>query len=197
MRVGYARTSTIDQQAGLDAQLVELQDKGCEKIFQEQVSSVDRDARTQLDAAIEFCREMDTLVCTKLDRLARSVPHLLQIIDRLAAKGVGVEIGNLGRLDNTATGKLMVTMLGAIAAFEREIMLERQKEGIKKAQKEGKYRGRAPTARRQTDEVIRLLGEGLKKTEIARRLNMHVASVHRILKEAKVETTVIVSRKAA
>lgn len=198
MRVGYARTSTVEQIAGLEAQLSELQQRhGCEKIFEEQVSSVDRDARTQLEAAIEFCREMDTLVVTKLDRLARSVPHLLQIIDRLARKGVGVEIGNLGRLDSTATGKLMVTMLGAIAAFEREIMLERQKEGIAKAQREGKYKGRAPTARRQIDEVVRLLGEGVKKAEIARRLNMHVASVHRVLREAKVTTTVTVTRTAA
>lgn len=184
MRVGYARTSTVEQQAGFDAQLKELEHQGCEKIFSEQISSVDKARRTQLEAALDFVREGDTLVVTKLDRLARSVPHLLSIIARVAVKGVALEIGNLGKLDDTATGKLMVTILGAIAAFEREIMLERQREGIRQAQKEGKYKGRAPTARRQAEAVRQLVVEGVHKAEIARRLGMHRASVHRILREA-------------
>jgi len=179
MRIGYARTSTVDQQAGLDAQLAELERLGCTKLFHEQVSSVAE--RAQLEAALDYLRDGDTLVVTKLDRLARSVPHLLAIIERVRAKQASIEIGNLGTLDNTATGKLMVTMLGAIAAFEREMMLERQREGIAAAKAAGKYKGRAPTARSQTDEVLRLVAAGVNKSEIARRLNMHRASVHRIL----------------
>src|SRR4029453_11397117 len=128
MKIGYARTSTADQQAGLDAQLAELQQRGCNKIFSEQVASVAR--RDQLAAALDYLRDGDTLVVTKLDRLARSVPDLLSIIQQVRAKQATLEIGNLGRLDDTATGKLMITMLGAIAAFEREMMLERQREGI-------------------------------------------------------------------
>src|SRR5689334_7093564 len=128
MRIGYARTSTIDQQAGLQAQLAELQRLGCENLFHEQVSLVDE--RVQLDAALDYLRDTDVLVVTKLDRLARSVPDLLNIIARVRAKHASLEIGNLGTLDDTATGKLMITMLGAIAAFEREMMLERQREGI-------------------------------------------------------------------
>jgi DNA invertase Pin-like site-specific DNA recombinase len=90
---------------------------------------------------------------------------------------------NLGKLDHTATGKLMLTVLGAIAAFEREMMLERQREGIAAAKVAGKYKGRKPTARAQSDEVRRLHDEGVSKVEIARRLGMHRASVYRILGE--------------
>ena len=179
MKIGYARTSTVDQLAGLDAQLSELKRLGCDKVFSEQVSSVAH--RDQLEAALDYLRDGDTLVVTKLDRLARSVPDLLTIIEQVRGKDATVEIGNLGRLDDTATGKLMITMLGAIAAFEREMMLERQREGIAAAKAEGKYKGRAPTARRQAAEVQRLVGIGVSKSEIARRLGIHRASVHRIL----------------
>jgi len=179
MKIGYARTSTVDQQAGLDAQLSELKRLGCDKVFSEQVSSVAH--RDQLEAALDYLRDGDTLVVTKLDRLARSVPDLLTIIEQVRGKDATVEIGNLSRLDDTATGKLMITMLGAIAAFEREMMLERQREGIAAAKAEGKYKGRAPTARRQAAEVQRLVGIGVSKSEIARRLGIHRASVHRIL----------------
>jgi DNA invertase Pin-like site-specific DNA recombinase len=179
MKIGYARTSTADQQAGLDAQLAELQQLGCDKIFSEQVSSVAR--RDHLNAALDYLRDGDTLVVTRLDRLARSVPDLLNIIQQVRGKDATLEIGNLGRLDDTATGKLMLTMLGAIAAFEREMMLERQREGIAAAKAEGKYKGRAPTARRQAAEVQRLVADGVSKSEIARRLGIHRASVHRIL----------------
>src|SRR6185436_7941430 len=100
-----------------------------------------RPQRAQLEAALDYLRDNDTLVVTKLDRLARSVPHLLAIIERVRAKQASIEIGNLGTLDNTATGKLMTTVLGAIAAFEREMMLERQREGIAAAKAAGKYKG--------------------------------------------------------
>jgi DNA invertase Pin-like site-specific DNA recombinase len=112
MKIGYARTSTADQQAGLDAQLAELQQLGCDKIFSEQVSSVAR--RDHLNAALDYLRDGDTLVVTRLDRLARSVPDLLNIIQQVRGKDATLEIGNLGRLDDTATGKLMITVLGAI-----------------------------------------------------------------------------------
>jgi DNA invertase Pin-like site-specific DNA recombinase len=112
------------------------------------------------------------------------VPHLLAIVERVKTREATIEIGNLGRLDDTATGKLMTTVLGAIAAFEREIMLQRQREGIATAKAAGKYKGRAPTARRQSAEVFRLVAEGVAKSEIARQLGMHRASVHRILADS-------------
>src|SRR6266568_1659609 len=182
MKLGYARTSTADQKAGIEAQVAELQHQGCDKIFHEQVSSVAE--RGQLEAAIDYLRDGDLLIVTKLDRLARSVPHLLAIVERVKARNASIEIGNLGRLDDTATGKLMTTVLGAIAAFEREIMLERQREGIAAAKAAGKYKGRKPTARAKSAEVRQLAADGVGKVEIARRLGMHRASVYRILRPA-------------
>ena len=180
--IGYARTSTTDQLAGLDAQLRDLKAAGCRKVFSEQVSSVA--ARAQLEAALDYCRDGDTLVVTKLDRLARSARHLTELIDALEAKSVTLRILNFGgdAVDTRgATGRLMLNMFAAMAQFEREMMLERQREGIAAAKAAGKYKGRAPTARAQADEVHRLVAEGVNKSEISRRLNIHRASVHRIL----------------
>ncbi len=123
MIIGYARTSTIEQIAGLEAQLREFEAAQCKKIFQEQVSSVA--IRAQLEAALAFTREGDVLVVTKLYRLARSVADLMTIIQTLEKKQVGLRILNLGMDTQTPTGKLMLTVLGGVAQFEREIMLER------------------------------------------------------------------------
>src|SRR5215469_8885339 len=181
MRIGYARTSTREQEAGYQAQQQELVALGCEKLFCEQLSSVANE-RPQLEAMISFVREGDEVVVTKVDRLARSVPDLVEIIERIKAKGAVIEIGNLGRVNGSPTSGLILNVLGAIAQFEREIMLERQREGIAKAQREGKYRGRKPTVRDQADEIRRLKSEGLSNAEIARRLNVHRANVGRVLK---------------
>jgi DNA invertase Pin-like site-specific DNA recombinase len=177
MQIGYARTSTLDQEAGLDAQLVALAD--CEKVFREQVSSVGD--RPQLATALDQIRAGDTLVVTKLDRLARSVQHLLEIRKALEAKGAALRVLNLNLDTNTATGKLLFTMIGAVAEFEREMMLERQREGIAKAKAEGKYKGRKPTAKAQAGEVKALREQGLGASEIAKRLGIGRASVYRCL----------------
>jgi DNA invertase Pin-like site-specific DNA recombinase len=182
MKIGYARTSTTDQIAGFEAQLAELAQAGCEKVFREQVSSVA--PRAQLEAALEFVREGDTLVVSKLDRLARSTQHLLDIAERVKVKGANLQVLNLGMDTSTATGKLLLTVIGAIAQFERENMLERQREGIAKAKAEGRYKGRAPTARAKTTEARALKAEGLGATEIAKRLGIGRASVYRVLGNA-------------
>ncbi|HZH11152.1 MAG TPA: recombinase family protein [Microvirga sp.] len=179
MLVGYARTSTLEQEAGLEAQLRELKELGCEKVFHEQISSIG--PRKMLEQALEFTREGDTLVVTKLDRLARSVPHMWEIIRRLQAKGVSIRIVNMGIDTNTPTGKLMLNVLGSMAEFEREMMLERQREGIAKAKAEGRYKGRKPTARAKADQIKELYAGGISLSEIARRLQIGKASVHRVL----------------
>lgn len=184
MLVGYARTSTLDQTAGLEAQERDLRAAGCEKLFVEQVSSVDVAKREKLAEALDFIREGDALIVTKLDRLARSVPHLLEVLDRLKAKGASLRILNLGIDTATPTGALVLTILGGIAAFEREIMLERQREGIAKAKAAGKYQGRKPTARAKGEEVRALHAEGVGASEIAKRLGIGRASVYRILEGA-------------
>ncbi len=181
MLIGYARTSTLDQKAGLDAQIEELRAADCDKLFEEQVSSVDVAARHKLADALDFIREGDTLVVTRLDRLARSVPHLLEILDALNQKGASLRILGMGIDTATPTGKLMLTILGGIAEFEREIMLERQREGIAKAKAAGKYKGRKPTARAKSKEVLEMHGAGAGATQIAKELGIGRASVYRII----------------
>ncbi len=182
MIIGYARTSTIEQVSGFESQIMELQNAGCEKIFREQVSSIA--IRIQLESAIEFVREGDVFVVTKIDRLARSISDLMAIIKSLEKKRVGLRILNLGIDTDTPTGKLMLTVLGGIAQFEREIMLERQREGVARAKAEGKYKGRKPIAIDKQREVIRLISEGIPKANIAKQLGLGEASVYRILRRS-------------
>ena len=181
MLIGYARTSTLDQAASIEAQVRDLRAVGCEKIFQEQVSSVDVAARDQLALALDYCRDGDTLVVTKLDRLARSTAHLLEIVETLQGKDAALRILDMSLDTGTANGRLLLTILGGIAQFEREIMLERQREGIEKARREGKYKGRKPTARAKADQVHDLHRRGVGATDIARRVGIGRASVYRIL----------------
>jgi len=152
MLVGYARTSTADQKAGLEAQVAELRAAGCEELFLEQVSSVQR--REELEKALKFIRKGDTLVVTKLDRLARSISDLVRIIETLEEKRATLRILAMNLDTCTPTGRLLLNLVGSVAQFEREIMLERQREGVAKARAEGKYRGRAPTARAKSEDVI-------------------------------------------
>jgi DNA invertase Pin-like site-specific DNA recombinase len=146
MIIGYARTSTTDQTAGLGAQERDLKAAGAEKIFAEQTSSVAQ--RTVLRTCLDFVREGDVLMVTKPDRLARSTQELLTIEADLAKRGVGLVVLSMGgeKLDTrNPTSKLMLTILAGVATWEREIMLERQREGIAKAKSEGRYKGRPPS----------------------------------------------------
>ena len=180
MLIGYARTSTIEQMAGLEAQVAALKREGCEKLFQERVSSVAQ--RDQLDAALDFAREGDTFVVTKMDRLARSTQHLLEIVQGLEKKGVALRLLDFKghKVDtHSPQGKLVLTMFAAFAQFERELMLERQRDGIAKAKAEGRYKGRKPTAMAKADEVKALAADGVGPSEIARKLGIGRTSVHR------------------
>lgn len=182
MIVGYARTSTTDQKAGLAAQLRDLEKAGCERLFQEEVSSVDKAGREQLALALDFIRDGDVLVVTKLDRLARSVAHLLGIVDQITAKKASLRILDMSIDTATPNGRLMLNLIGSIAQFEREIMLERQREGIAKAKADGKYKGRKPTAQAKADDVLRLVRqEGVSAADAAKQLSIGRASVYRIL----------------
>jgi len=188
MLVGYARVSTVDQVAGLNAQVRELSATGCTRLFTERVSSVAQ--RDQLAAALDFVRESDTLVITRLDRLARSTADLLNIIATLEQKGVALRIMDFGGSEvdtKSPSGRLVVTMFGAVAQFERELLLQRQKEGIAKAKTEGKYRGRAPTARRLAPEIRQMRASGAAPSAIATKLNISRSSVYRALLDAQKE----------
>ena len=179
MIVGYCRTSTVEQLAGFEAQKRDLLAAGAEKLFAEQVSSVA--TRAELAAALDFVREGDVLVVTKLDRLARSVANLCELVWQLETKGASLRILAMNLDTATPTGRLMLNVMGSVAQFEREMMLERQREGIAKAKGEGRYKGRKPTARAKADEVHRLAAEGLTRAAIASQLSIGIASVYRVL----------------
>jgi len=182
MLVGYGRTSTADQRAGLEAQERDLRAAGAERIFTEQVSSVA--TRAVLADCLAFMRQGDALAVTKPDRLARNTAELLTIEADLSKRGVGLVVLSMGgeRLDTrNPTSKLMLTILGGVATWEREVMLERQREGIAKAKSEGKYKGRAPTVRNQEDEIKGLHAQHVKPAHIARKLGIARSSVYRIL----------------
>ena len=186
MLIGYARVSTSEQVAGMEAQHTSLAATGCTKLFSEQVSSIAQ--RDQLSAALDFAREGDTLVVTRLDRLARSTADLLAIVSTLEAKQVGLRILDFGGTlvdTKSPTGRMLLTMFAAVAEFERAIMLERQRAGIAKAKAEGRYRGRAPTARRQTGRVAELRATGKGASAIAVEVGISRASVYRIISEAR------------
>lgn len=182
MLIGYARTSTTEQGAGLEAQRRELTAYGCDEIFEELVSSVTR--REELERCLKFVRKGDSLVVTKLDRLARSIPDLVKIIGTLEEKGATLNILAMNLDTSTPTGRLLINLVGSIAQFEREIMLERQREGIAKAKGEGKYKGRAATARAKASDVEKLHKAGKGPSEIGAQLGISRASVYRILAEA-------------
>jgi DNA invertase Pin-like site-specific DNA recombinase len=177
MLIGYARTSTADQDAGLAAQIRDMKAAGAEKVFAEQVSSVG--ARARLAECLSFLREGDALVVTKPDRLARSTAELLTIEADLSFRGIGLVILSMGgeRLDTrNPTSKLMLTILAGVATWEREIMLERQREGIAKAKAEGKYRGRPVSV--DAAAIRNPLAAGERPAALARRLGVARSTVY-------------------
>lgn len=178
MLVGYARVSSEGQ--SLDIQNDALAEAGCEKVFAEKMSGRSAKDRIELANAIDFVRDGDVLVVTRLDRLARSVGDLHQIIEKLASKKVGFRCLNQSGVDtDTSSGRLMLSVLGAVAAFENDIRRERQMEGIAKAKAAGKYKGRPATIDPSEVKALHQLGVGASK--IARELSIGRASVYRAL----------------
>lgn len=178
MLVGYARVSSLGQ--SLDIRHEGLIAAGCEKVFSEKVSGRSTQDREQLAQALDFVREGDTLIVTLLDRLARSVADLHRIIERLTEKKVTFRCLNQSGVDTTSsTGRLMLAILGAVAAFENDIRTERQREGIEKAKAAGKYRGRPQSI--DPNRVKELRASGMGPTQIAREMNIGRASVYRML----------------
>jgi DNA invertase Pin-like site-specific DNA recombinase len=179
MIIGYGWTSTLDQTAGLASQERDLIAAGAEKMFTEQVSNVAR--RDRLAECLAFLRDGDVLMVTKPDRLTRSTAELLAIEADLSKRKVGLVILSMGgeRLDTrNPTAKLMLTILAGLATWEREIMLERQREGIAKAKGEGKYKGR-PASINATE--VRTLAVTMGPAAIAKHLGVARSSVYRML----------------
>lgn len=182
-RIGYARVSTADQNPA--SQLKALEESGCETIYTEQESGKTAD-RPELQEMLKYVRSDDTVVVTKLDRLARSTKDLLSIADRIKEKGAGLEVLNIDLDTTTPTGKLMLTVLGAIAEFEREIMLERQRDGIAVAKLEGKYRGRKPVAEDTLQGVQELIGGGMSVSQAVKEAGIARRTYYKALKEGRI-----------
>jgi DNA invertase Pin-like site-specific DNA recombinase len=179
--VAYIRVSSVQQNT--DRQLFDVER---DKEFIEKVSAKDTE-RPQLKAMLEHVREGDTVVVHSMDRLARNTKDLLEIVETLKAKGVSVKFikENLAFTADTdnSMNNLLLTLLGAVAQFERELMLERQREGIEAAKAKGKFKGRKATI--DSDAIIRDIAGGLSVRKTASKHGIAVSSVSRIIKKSK------------
>ena len=178
---GYARVSTTDQD--LTVQREALKAAGCEIIREEKVSGTSRQGREELATLLQFLRPGDTLVVTRLDRLARSIDDLSSISRELKEKRTALRATEQDVDTSTAGGRAFFHLLGVFAEFETDLRRERQMEGIAKAKAKGVYKGRKPSI--NVDEVKRLREEdGLGATEIAKRMGVARTSVYRALQKS-------------
>ena len=175
--IGYARVSTTDQD--LTVQIDALKAAGCDVIRKEKASGTTTKGRAELATILDFIREGDTLVVTRIDRLARSIADLQDIVRALKSRGAALRATEQPINTATAAGKCFLDMLGTFAEFEMNLHRERQLEGIAKAKAAGVYKGRKPTI--APAEVEKLKADGLGATAIARRLGIGRASVYRAL----------------
>lgn len=176
---GYARVSTTDQDLSLQEEA--LRGAGCTVIRAEKVTGTTRKARSELETLMAFLRPGDTLVVTRIDRLARSLRDLQNIVHELREKGADLKATEQPVDTSTAAGKAFLDMLGVFAEFETNLRKERQLEGIAAAKAKGIYKGRPPTI--DAAAVKKLHAEGKGATEIARALGIGRASVYRVLTE--------------
>ena len=179
MKYGYARVSSREQD--LSIQETALKAAGCELIRAEKVSGTKREGRAELELLLEFVREGDELVITRIDRLARSIGDLQDIVRALKAKGVTLKATEQPIDTATAAGKCFLDMLGVFAEFETNLRKERQLEGIAKAKAAGVYKGRKRSV--PVEEVKQLKAAGRGATEIAEELAVSRQSVYRALRE--------------
>jgi DNA invertase Pin-like site-specific DNA recombinase len=181
-RIGYARVSTSNQNTSI--QIEQLQTAGCDRIFDEKASGSSQN-RTQLNEMLNFIRKGDTLVITRIDRLARSLRDLQNLVHDFQQKGIAIKETEQPIDTNTAAGKAFLSMLGVFAEFETNIRKERQMEGIAKAKTSGVYKGRKPISEDVKKDIVRLHNDGVKKVEIIQLLGVGRTSVYNTLKSCR------------
>lgn len=179
-RYGYARVSTDEQ--NLVPQVAALQAAGCDIIREEKASGTSRNGRPELETLLNFLRAGDVLICTRIDRLARSIADLQTIVQDIRQKGAALLCTEQPVDTATAAGKCFLDMLGVFAEFETNLRRERQMEGIQAAKERGVYTGRKPTARGQAEQVRAMAKKGAKPNDIAEELGISRSSVYRCLK---------------
>ena len=175
--IGYARVSTTDQD--LTLQVDKLKAAGCDVVRQERASGTSTEKRKELQTVLDFIREGDMLLITRVDRLARSIADLQDIVRTLKAKGAALKAIEQPIDTSTAAGKCFLDMLGVFAEFETNLRRERQLEGIAKAKAAGVYKGRAPSI--DPDQVRKMKADGMSITGIAGALGNARISVYRAL----------------
>lgn len=179
MKVGYARVSSLGQ--SLDTQIEKLIAFGCEKIFQEKRSGATRDKREAVNEALEYCREGDVLVITKLDRLARSMSDLQDISKTLDRKGVDFIVLDQSIDTTTPAGRLTFHLLGAVAEFERDLIAERRNEGIERAKAKGvKFGRREKLSEKQVAELRAADGAGESRRDLMSRFGISKSTFYRL-----------------
>lgn len=180
--IGYARVSSLGQ--SLDIQLDKLKD--CDKIFQEKRSGIDN-TRSELKNALEYIREGDVFVVTRLDRLARSTAHLCKIAETLVQKSVALKVLDQNIDTKDATGRLLFNMLGAIGQFETEIRAERQMDGILKAKNRGiKFGKKKSLTQEQLEDLKQKRNQGIKIKDLMQEFKLSKATIYRYLAQEKV-----------
>ncbi|PXW70438.1 DNA invertase Pin-like site-specific DNA recombinase [Loktanella sp. PT4BL] len=177
MKYGYARVSSTSQDLSIQTEM--LKNAGCDVVRSEKVSGTSMKGRSELETLLEFLRQGDTLVVTRLDRLARSLLDLSVIVEQLQSKGVDLKATEQPVDTSTPAGKAFLQMLGVFSEFETSLRKERQMEGIQKAKDDGKYTGRKPSI--PVDQVKQLRSEGLSPSAIAKQLGIARSSVYRLL----------------
>ena len=175
--IGYARVSTVDQDLAI--QETALRAAGCEVIRAEKRSGTTTAGREELRTVLDFLQAGDVLMVTRIDRLARSIGDLQDIVRAVRAKGASLKATEQPIDTGTAAGKCFLDMLGVFAEFETNLRRERQLEGIAKAKAEGVYKGRPASI--DADRVRELRAQGLGATQIAKALKIGRASVYRVL----------------
>src|SRR5580704_8615253 len=175
--IGYARVSTTDQD--LDIQIAALIREGCTTIRSEKRSGTTTTGREELRTVLDFLRKGDLLMVTRIDRLARSIGDLQDIVRTVRARGAGLKATEQPIDTSTAAGKCFLDMLGVFAEFETNLRRERQLEGIAKAKAAGVYKGRPPSI--EASRVRELAASGMRRTDIAKQLKIGRASVYRVL----------------
>lgn len=182
MLIGYARVSTVEQSTGL--QLDTLHAAGVERIFTDEGISGSVPSRPELDRCLEVLREGDTLVVWRLDRLARSLRNLLELVESLSAKGIHLRSLTESIDTSSASGRLVLSVFGALAEFERSLIIERTQAGLAAARLRGARIGR-PTAMSagQVEQAKTLVGAGHRVGDVARTLGVGRSTLYRVLGE--------------
>lgn len=182
-RYGYARVSTLDQSTSIQKET--LLATGCDRVYEESVSGTSRQGREELARVLEVLRKGDTLVVTRIDRLARSMKDLQDIVHDLKTREIYLEATEQPINTSTAAGKAFLDMLGVFAEFETNLRKERQLEGIAKAKAKGVYKGGAALSEEKKEAVRQMHREGRRPVDIIKETGLGKSTVFKILKEYK------------